>query len=72
MDSLESIIVGLGLNVNTDEFPQELASIATSLGKELNRTLSRREVLSSLLNELEPLYDACEDDAAFADVLKHL
>jgi BirA family biotin operon repressor/biotin-[acetyl-CoA-carboxylase] ligase len=69
MDSLESIIVGLGLNVNTDEFPQELASIAPSLGKELNRTLSRREVLSSLLNELEPLYDACEDDAAFADVL---
>ena len=69
MDSLESIIVGLGLNVNTDKFPQELASIATSLGKELNRTLSRREVLSSLLNELEPLYDACEDDAAFTDVL---
>ncbi len=69
MDSLESIIVGLGLNVNTDDFPQELAAIATSIGKELNQTLSRRDVLSSLLNELEPLYDACEDDEAFANVL---
>lgn len=67
MDFLESIIVGLGLNVNTDDFPQELASIATSLSKELGRTLNRREVLSSLLNELEPLYDACEDDDAFTN-----
>lgn len=69
MDSLETVIVGLGLNVNTDEFPQEIAAQATSLGKELNRTLNRREVLSSLLNELEPLYDACEDDEAFTKVL---
>ena len=70
MDSLDALIVGLGLNVNTDDFPQELCSIATSLSKELDQPLNRREVLCALLDELEPFFDACENEAAFAGMLE--
>ena len=29
---IEAIIIGIGINVSTDNFPLEIASIATSLG----------------------------------------
>ncbi len=70
MDSLDALIVGLGLNINTDDFPHELQSIATSLSKELRQSLNRRGILCALLNELEPLFDACENEAAFARMLE--
>ena len=70
MDSLDALIVGLGLNVNTDDFPHELSFIATSLSKELRQPLNRQEVFCSLLNELEPLFDACENEAEFAAILE--
>ncbi len=69
MDSLESIIVGMGVNVNTDSFPADIGQVATSLGLELGKTLDRKQVLSTLLNQLEPLYDACESDEGFAEML---
>ncbi len=52
-------LVGIGLNVNMDvEAVPELADIATSLRRELSREVPREEVLASLLNHLEALYEA--------------
>lgn len=47
------VLVGVGINVNTQQFPEELANEATSLSLEAGRTFSRLEVLIATLRGLE-------------------
>lgn len=56
-EHVEWVIVGIGVNVNTAEFPAELATIAESLGRLVGRELDRGEVLAAALNSLEPWFD---------------
>ncbi|MBZ5541418.1 MAG: biotin--[acetyl-CoA-carboxylase] ligase [Acidobacteriia bacterium] len=51
------VIVGLGLNVNQAQFPEELAAIATSLRVETGREHSRLELLLRLLRQFESDYN---------------
>jgi BirA family biotin operon repressor/biotin-[acetyl-CoA-carboxylase] ligase len=51
------VIVGIGLNVNQEEFPGELATTATSLRMETGKFESRLEVLVRLLREFENDYN---------------
>ena len=51
------VVVGIGINVNQEKFPAELAGIATSLRAETGRNLSRLELLARLLREFETDYN---------------
>jgi len=51
------VIVGIGLNVNQEKFPGELASLATSLRAETGKPQSRMELLVRLLHEFESDYN---------------
>lgn len=51
------VVVGLGLNVNTVDFPPELAGRATSLRRLLGRPLARGPLVAAILDAFEPLYD---------------
>ncbi len=51
------VIVGIGLNVNQEKFPGELADIATSLRVETGKPQSRMELLVRLLREFENDYN---------------
>lgn len=51
------VVVGIGLNVNQERFPGELAGLATSLRQETGRTQSRMELLVRLLREFESDYN---------------
>lgn len=51
------VIVGMGINVNQEEFPAELGGTATSLRLETGRTQSRLELLVRLLREFENDYN---------------
>ena len=42
-------VVGIGLNVNTTEFPPEVAKIATSLQMETGQAFSRAEVMAAVI-----------------------
>lgn len=42
-------VVGIGINVNTREFPHEVTDIATSLRLETGREISRGEVLGAIV-----------------------
>jgi len=56
-------LVGIGVNVNMDVAAvPELAETATSLRRELGREVPREDVLASLLNHLEALYEAPEEE----------
>ena len=51
------VIVGIGINVNQEKFPPELASIATSLRKESGKMNYRLELLVRLLTQFETDYN---------------
>jgi BirA family biotin operon repressor/biotin-[acetyl-CoA-carboxylase] ligase len=51
------VIVGIGLNVNQEKFPGELANTATSLRVETDKPQSRMELLVRLLREFEGDYN---------------
>jgi BirA family biotin operon repressor/biotin-[acetyl-CoA-carboxylase] ligase len=53
------VVAGIGLNVNiqADEFPEELRAIATSLAAEAQRPFDRAVLLAALLSDLETRYD---------------
>jgi BirA family biotin operon repressor/biotin-[acetyl-CoA-carboxylase] ligase len=76
-DSTTSIVVlGIGLNVNQDTFPESLAEHATSLRLETGRTIARAPLLADLLARLERWYTSISEDAgealrtAYADRLQ--
>jgi len=55
-------LMGIGVNVNMDmKSVPEIAGIATSLRHELGREVSREDLLASLLNHLEALYEASRE-----------
>src|SRR6266403_1345399 len=51
------VIVGIGINVNQEKFPGELASVATSLRAETGKPHSRMELLVRLLRAFESDYN---------------
>jgi BirA family transcriptional regulator, biotin operon repressor / biotin---[acetyl-CoA-carboxylase] ligase len=51
------VVVGIGLNVNQERFPGELANMATSLRLETGKPQSRMELLVRLLREFESDYN---------------
>jgi len=51
-----SIIVGIGINVNNSIFPHELRDVASSLRLEAGRKVSREKLLGAILTEFERLY----------------
>src|SRR6201998_3548740 len=56
-NAVRFIIVGIGLNVNQEKFPPELASLATSLRKESGKTNYSLELLVRLLTQFETDYN---------------
>lgn len=66
-DLTHFVVVGIGINVNQSEFPPILRDSATSLYLENGRLFSRPELLASVLNHFEPLYDQwlLQDDLSF-------
>jgi BirA family biotin operon repressor/biotin-[acetyl-CoA-carboxylase] ligase len=51
------VLVGVGINVNHRRFPPELVLEATSLALEAGRTISRLQVLVSVLKRMEHYYN---------------
>lgn len=56
MDKTNFVILGIGVNVNTKIFPDDLSDIATSIFIETGVIYSRLDLLNSILNELEIVY----------------
>jgi BirA family biotin operon repressor/biotin-[acetyl-CoA-carboxylase] ligase len=59
MDRIHFVILGIGVNLNMDEkmFSKEIHGMATSLKREMGKTVSRKDFLPSLLMELEGWYE---------------
>jgi birA, biotin-[acetyl-CoA-carboxylase] ligase region len=60
---LEYAVVGIGINVCRMTFPEELKTIATSIGNETGRDPDRNRLIAEILKELEGLYGELETGA---------
>jgi BirA family biotin operon repressor/biotin-[acetyl-CoA-carboxylase] ligase len=58
LDHIKYLVLGIGVdvNLNTTDFPAELRKLATSLKIETGRNLSRAELASAILRELDADY----------------
>ncbi|MGJ8697600.1 MAG: biotin--[acetyl-CoA-carboxylase] ligase [Verrucomicrobiaceae bacterium] len=62
-----AVVVGMGLNINVDEFPEGLAHPATSLSLETGKKWVREEVLVAILKRLE--FRASQIGSQFPELL---
>lgn len=53
---IDCVVVGVGINVNTSKFPEELKDIATSLYQESGRTFDRTLIVESVVGYFEKAY----------------
>ena len=57
MEKIHSVTVGMGINVNTKAFPDDLQDIATSLYLESGREYDRAQVVGRAMARFEALYE---------------
>ncbi|MCF6408209.1 biotin--[acetyl-CoA-carboxylase] ligase [Pseudalkalibacillus salsuginis] len=55
-DRVNSVIIGIGINVNTAAFPDEISNIATSLKIASGTEIERAHLVRSILEKMEKLY----------------
>ena len=65
MDSVHFVITGIGINVNTEVFPEELQKTATSLKIEKGETISRKNMIKAVIEEFEKIYLQYEKECSF-------
>lgn len=67
MDFIHYIVTGIGINVNMESFPEELADKATSLYMESGTRFQRAKLAASFLNRMEKDYEqfAAQGNLAF-------
>ncbi len=58
LNSINYVVVGIGVNVNMnqEDFPEELKEVAISLKESFGEDLSRKELVIKILSEFEELY----------------
>ena len=66
--TLESVIVGIGINVSTTSFPAELRNTAASLG---DTGITRAALLNAAAAELIKVAEDLENPAIMADYKRH-
>ncbi len=55
IDAVNNIVVGIGINANTQEFPPEL-EYATSIYREIDQNIYRSELIAQCMKEIEHYY----------------
>lgn len=56
LNYINFVVVGIGINVNTEEFPQGIDEIATSIKKATGMHISRKDLFLTIIREFEGLY----------------
>lgn len=57
VDYINHVTVGVGINVNMTEFPEEIADTATSLRLECGHTVKRAPLIAAVMERLEENYE---------------
>lgn len=69
MDRINYIVLGIGINVNAEEFPEELKDKGTSLRLQLGKEINRKELTAKVLNYIEYFYDLFKNTGSIKEVI---
>lgn len=70
-DKVDAIIVGVGINVNSCEFPNDLIMKASSLKLESKKDINKNQLLTEILDEFLRLYNLfINNDYEFLNIVK--
>lgn len=69
LNEISYIIVGVGINVNTEDFSDEIKEKATSLFVEGNKKIDRKELVVNILKNFESLYNTYIKDLNLDETL---
>lgn len=70
IDYIEYLVIGMGINVNTGEFPEELQDKATSLQAELGHSVNRAELIAQIMKRFEDNYAIFEKTQDLSGLLE--
>ncbi|MFP4697201.1 MAG: biotin--[acetyl-CoA-carboxylase] ligase [Eubacteriales bacterium] len=70
IDTVNYIIVGIGINVNTLEFDKDIKDIATSIAREEGQKVDRVPIIQSILQNFEYYYDIFKRDLNLSNIIK--
>lgn len=57
MDFINYVVIGIGINVNNDSFPEGISDVATSLNLETGKTFRRSTLIASVMKSFKSYYD---------------
>lgn len=57
IDYINYVVIGVGINTNVTEFPQELQKTASSLQIELGKSMKRSTLIASVMKRFEEAYE---------------
>ena len=72
VDYIHYVVIGIGINVNQTEFPEELRETASSLRLETGRSYSRAELAACIMDELEPVYETFLKTEDLRDCIRNI
>ena len=64
------VVVGVGINVGEQEFPEEIAQTATSLWQECGMPVSRAELIVNVMKAFESSYEVFRNERGFGGLLE--
>ncbi len=70
MEQVYHVVVGIGINVNTKDFPIELHSLATSLYLESGEKYSRKKLVGQIFTQLEKYYESFKEEEGRKRILE--
>ncbi len=72
LNMINYVIMGIGINVNMDreDFSENLINKATSLKIEQNKEINRKELLAGILNRFEEFYIPFKEDNEISEVIE--
>lgn len=67
IEYINHVVIGVGINVNTEAFPEEICVTATSIRRESGKTWRRAELIAAILRQFEVQYERFvkEEDLAY-------
>lgn len=68
IECVHYVVIGVGINVNQQHFPDEIKEMATSLYNETGNTYKRSELIAAVLEQFEKNYEAFLKAGDLSDV----
>jgi len=70
IERVNYVIMGIGINVNMELFPDELKEKATSLKNEIGNEVDRKKLVANILNNLEVFYEDFKNTGDISRVIE--